>query len=89
MEPQAVVVAEEKADEVEVDEDEEPEAVVREPLFETAPLLKENKSGAPAAAVSLRLENCGLRGATLEVLGASPSPFSPSAAALAPPWTPC
>ena len=69
----------EEVGEVEDVKEEEPEPVVREPLFDTAPLLKEDKSGAPAAVLSLRLENCGLRGPALEVLGASASPSSSAA----------
>jgi len=43
-----------------------------EPLFEVAPLLKEEEKDSQAGSVlSLRLENCGLRGQTLEVLGES------------------
>ena len=41
-----------------------------EPLFEVAPLLKEeDKENQAGSLLSLRLENCGLRGQTLEVLG--------------------
>lgn len=57
-------------------EDEENEPVSapspRPPLFDSAPLLKEDWSGGAAAVQSLRLENCGLRGAGLEVLGELP-----------------
>ncbi|GAA5916140.1 hypothetical protein JCM8208_002221 [Rhodotorula glutinis] len=66
VEPAVAAVKEEAK--VEEDKEEEAEAVVREPLFDTAPLLKEDKSGTPAAVLSLRLENCGLRGPALEVL---------------------
>lgn len=45
------------------------ERTPKPPLFDTAPLLKEDWSGDGAAVQSLRLENCGLRGAGLEVLG--------------------
>ncbi|GAA5885556.1 hypothetical protein JCM3774_002989 [Rhodotorula dairenensis] len=45
-----------------------PPAAPKPPLFDTAPLLKEDWSGDGAAVQSLRLENCGLRGAGLEVL---------------------
>lgn len=40
-----------------------------EPLFEVAPLLREEKDSQAGAVLSLRLENCGLRGQVLEVLG--------------------
>jgi len=40
-----------------------------EPLFEVAPLLREEKDNQAGAVLSLRLENCGLRGQVLEVLG--------------------
>ncbi|GAA6044301.1 hypothetical protein JCM8097_006756 [Rhodosporidiobolus ruineniae] len=43
----------------------------REPLFETAPLLKDDEqadAGVFGAVASLRLENCNLRGGALEVL---------------------
>lgn len=57
----------------EAKEDEEDEPVLplspKPPLFDSAPLLKEDWSGGAAAVQSLRLENCGLRGAGLEVLG--------------------
>ncbi|GAA5879576.1 hypothetical protein JCM16303_003257 [Sporobolomyces ruberrimus] len=39
-----------------------------EPLFEIAPLLKEEKNSEAGTVLSLRLENCGLRGQALEVL---------------------
>ncbi|GAA5913008.1 uncharacterized protein JCM6883_000487 [Sporobolomyces salmoneus] len=51
-----------------VDEEEEDQREM-EPLFEVAPLLKEEeKDGQAGSVLSLRLENCGLRGAALEVL---------------------
>lgn len=43
-----------------------------EPLFEIAPLLKEEKNSEAGTVLSLRLENCGLRGQALEVLGKPP-----------------
>lgn len=43
----------------------------RDPLFDTAHLLKEDWSGEPSMVLSLRMENCGLRGPALEVIGAS------------------
>ncbi|GAA6058458.1 hypothetical protein JCM3770_002732 [Rhodotorula araucariae] len=46
------------------------QASQREPLFDTAPLLKEDWGGGAAAVLSLRLDNCGLRGPALEVLAA-------------------
>lgn len=45
-------------------------AAPRAPLFPTAPLLKEDWEGEMAAVQSLRFENCGMRGPTLEILGA-------------------
>jgi hypothetical protein len=42
-----------------------------EPLFEVAPLLREEKDSEVGSVLSLRLENCGLRGQALEVLGKS------------------
>ncbi|GAA6058925.1 hypothetical protein JCM10212_002877 [Sporobolomyces blumeae] len=39
-----------------------------EPLFEVAPLLREEKDGPAGSVLSLRLENCGLRGQGLEIL---------------------
>lgn len=53
------------------DEEDEPLSAPspKPPLFDSAPLLKEDWSGDGAAVQSLRLENCGLRGAGLEVLG--------------------
>lgn len=61
----------------EVKEEEEEEEPIpplspKPPLFDSAPLLKEDWSGDGAAVQSLRLENCGLRGAGLEVLGELP-----------------
>lgn len=52
------------------DEEDEPLSAPspKPPLFDSAPLLKEDWSGDGAAVQSLRLENCGLRGAGLEVL---------------------
>ncbi|BGP25240.1 leucine-rich repeat containing protein 68 [Rhodotorula toruloides] len=40
----------------------------RDPLFDTAPLLKEDWSSEPSTVLSLRIENCGLRGPALEVI---------------------
>ncbi|BGO92036.1 hypothetical protein NBRC10512_001011 [Rhodotorula toruloides] len=40
----------------------------RDPLFDTAPLLKEDWSSEPSMVLSLRMENCGLRGPALEVI---------------------
>lgn len=51
---------------------EEAEAMPRKPLFDSAPLLREEWSGEKAAVQSLRLENCGLRGPPLEALGELP-----------------
>ncbi|GAA5929164.1 uncharacterized protein JCM15063_004071 [Sporobolomyces koalae] len=48
-------------------EDEEDQRSL-EPLFEVAPLLKEEKDSQAGSILSLRLENCGLRGQGLEVL---------------------
>lgn len=42
----------------------------RDPLFDIAPLLKEDWSSEPSTVLSLRMENCGLRGPALEVIGA-------------------
>ncbi|GAA5987902.1 hypothetical protein JCM10908_007265 [Rhodotorula pacifica] len=62
-------VEKEKAEiEDEEEEETEPTGPPKAPLFGTAPLLKEDWSGEGAAVQSLRLENCGLRGAGLEVL---------------------
>ncbi|GAA6018758.1 hypothetical protein JCM11491_003437 [Sporobolomyces phaffii] len=50
-------------------EQEEEDQRELEPLFEVAPLLREEKEDGQAGSVlSLRLENCGLRGQPLEVL---------------------
>ena len=50
--------------------DDEEDRREMEPLFEVAPLLKEEAKETQAGSVlSLRLENCGLRGQNLEVLG--------------------
>ncbi|BGP00107.1 Phosducin domain-containing protein [Rhodotorula toruloides] len=40
----------------------------RDPLFDIAPLLKEDWSSEPSTVLSLRMENCGLRGPALEVI---------------------
>ncbi|GAA5917738.1 hypothetical protein JCM5296_000954, partial [Sporobolomyces johnsonii] len=50
------------------DEEEDEDSAELEPLFEVAPLLKEDRSGSGGSVLSLRLENCGLRGQGLEVL---------------------
>ena len=62
---------EDAAENAETHEGEEEEEDQRElePLFEVAPLLREEKDGQAGAVLSLRLENCGLRGQVLEVLG--------------------
>lgn len=77
-------VEEEKpaVEEVAAEEEEEEEKPPKPlPLFDTAPLLKDDEGEDPATAfgavTSLRLENCGLRGGALEVLGSSPHPFLP------------
>ncbi|GAA5984226.1 hypothetical protein JCM5350_002871 [Sporobolomyces pararoseus] len=65
-EPGEKVNGERDSDEDERDEEDQREM---EPLFEVAPLLKEeDKENQAGSLLSLRLENCGLRGQTLEVL---------------------
>ncbi|BGP40717.1 hypothetical protein JCM10449v2_004679 [Rhodotorula kratochvilovae] len=66
-EQREVVVVEPQEEEEEEEEERVPPS---EPLFDTAPLLKEDWSGGAASVLSLRLENCGLRGPALEVLAA-------------------
>lgn len=54
------------------EEDDESEQEDAEPLFTVAPLLKRDDDAPEAATVlSIRLENCGLKGAALEALGES------------------
>lgn len=52
------------------EEGEEADATAREALFQSAPLLKEDGTTGAASVLSLRLENCGIRGPALEALGA-------------------
>lgn len=76
-----VAKAEEPIKEGEAAEEAAEEIVVVKPvpLFNPAPLLKDDESADPTlafgAVTSLRMENCGLRGGALEVLGSSPSSF--------------
>lgn len=65
----------EEPDEVEEggekDEEEDGEYLNAEPLFKGAPLLKKDDEAPEAGVVmSIRLENCGLKGAALEAFGA-------------------
>ncbi|GJN91076.1 hypothetical protein Rhopal_004091-T1 [Rhodotorula paludigena] len=50
------------------EEGEEADATAREALFQSAPLLKEDGTTGAASVLSLRLENCGIRGPALEAL---------------------
>ncbi|GAA5942946.1 hypothetical protein JCM1841_003610 [Sporobolomyces salmonicolor] len=73
--PQGPTSDQEPANEVEMidnggteNEAEEEDPAELEPLFEVAPLLKEDSSGSGGSVLSLRLENCGLRGQGLDTL---------------------
>lgn len=50
-------------------DDEESQDNDPEPLFTVAPLLKDDPSSHAATVLSIRLENCGLKGQALEALG--------------------
>lgn len=59
-----------KLEEGRAEEEAESEEDDPEPLFTVAPLLKRDDEAPEAATVlSIRLENCGLKGAALEALG--------------------